>query len=87
MIVWEDISMERCTDFYKLGNGTLTGIKYWDEILGPIVRPYGNAVGFGFFLLHNKARPCVERVCRQFVEDKGIDITEWTTCCAELNTV
>lgn len=42
--------MERCTDLYREGNGTLTTIRYWDEILGPIVR---GAVGPGFLPVHD----------------------------------
>ncbi len=30
-------------------------IRYWDEILGPIVRPYAGAVGPGFLLVHDKS--------------------------------
>ncbi len=37
--------MEGRTDLYRLDNGTLTAIRYRDEILGPIVRPYAGAVG------------------------------------------
>ncbi len=43
--------MEGCTDLYRLDNGTLTAIRYRDEILGPIVRPYTGAVGPGFLLV------------------------------------
>ncbi len=49
--------MEGRTDLYRLDNGTLTSIRYWDEILGPIVRPYAGAVGPGFLLVHDNARP------------------------------
>ncbi|KAI4900224.1 hypothetical protein NFI96_006415 [Prochilodus magdalenae] len=44
-----------------------------DEIFGPLVRPYTGAVGPGFFLVHHNARPHVARVCRQLLEDEGID--------------
>ncbi|KAK3540348.1 hypothetical protein QTP70_029565 [Hemibagrus guttatus] len=33
--------------------------RYRDEILGPIVRPYAGAVGPGFLLVHDNARPHV----------------------------
>lgn len=47
-------------------------IRYQDEILKPIVRPYAGAVGPGFLLVHDNARPYVAKVCRQFLEDEGI---------------
>ncbi|KAI4881820.1 hypothetical protein NFI96_008240, partial [Prochilodus magdalenae] len=45
----------------------------FEIILGPAVRPYADAVGPGFLLVHNNARPHVARVCRQFLENEGID--------------
>ena len=57
--------MEGRTDLYWLENGSLAAIRYQDEILEPIVRPYAGAVGPGFLLMHNNARPHVARVCRQ----------------------
>ncbi|KAK3519185.1 hypothetical protein QTP70_022139 [Hemibagrus guttatus] len=65
--------MEGRTDLYRLHNGTLTAIRYLDEILGPIVRPYTGTVGPGFLLVHDNAQPHVARVCRQFLEDEELD--------------
>ncbi|XP_042575120.1 sodium channel protein type 4 subunit alpha-like [Cyprinus carpio] len=52
------IHMEGRTDLYRLDNGTLTAIRYRNEILGPIVRPYA---GPGFLMVHNNAQPHVVR--------------------------
>ncbi|KAK3539034.1 hypothetical protein QTP86_023626 [Hemibagrus guttatus] len=60
VMVWGGISIEGCTDLYRLDNGTLTAIRYRDEIPGPIVRPYTGAVGPGFLLLHDNVRPHVD---------------------------
>ena len=46
-----------------LANGTQTAVRYRDEILRPIVRPYA-AVGPGFLLVQDNARPHVVRVCK-----------------------
>ncbi|KAI4898810.1 hypothetical protein NFI96_005851 [Prochilodus magdalenae] len=73
VMVWGGISLEGRTDLYRLDDGTLTAFKYQDEILGPVVRPYAGAVGPGFLLVHNNARPYVARVCRQFLENEGSD--------------
>ena len=69
--------MEGRTDLYRLENGSLTAIRYRDEILEPMVRPYAGAVCPGFLLMHDNARPHVARVCRQYLEDEGIDTIEW----------
>lgn len=66
--------MDGRPDLYRLDNGTLTTIRYEEEILGPIVRPYTGAMGPGFILMHN-ARPHVARVCGQYLEDERIGTT------------
>ena len=81
------ISMEGRTDLYRLENGSLTAIRYRDEILEPMVRPYAGAVGPGFLLMHHNARPHVARVCRQYLEDEGIDTIEWPSRSPDLNPI
>ena len=81
------ISMEGRTDLYRLENGSLTAIRYRDEILEPMVRPYAGAVGPGFLLMHDNARPHVARVCRQYLEDEGIDTIEWPSRSPDLNPI
>ncbi|KAI4890921.1 hypothetical protein NFI96_007190 [Prochilodus magdalenae] len=87
VMVWGGISLEGRTDLYRLDNGTLTAIRYQDEILGPVVRPYTGAVGPGFLLVHNNARPHVARVCRQFLKNEGIDTIDWPTGSPDLNPI
>ncbi|KAI4894176.1 hypothetical protein NFI96_002720 [Prochilodus magdalenae] len=87
VMVWEGISLEGRTDLYRLDNGTLTVIRYRDEILGPVVRPYAGAVGPGFLLVHNNAWPHVARVCRQFLENEGIDTIDWPIGSPDLNPI
>ncbi|KAI4902724.1 hypothetical protein NFI96_031916, partial [Prochilodus magdalenae] len=60
--VWGGMLLEGLTDLHRLDNGTLTAIRHRDEILGPVVRPYAGAVGPGFLLVHNNARPYVARL-------------------------
>ena len=81
------ISMEGRTDLYRLENGSLTAIRYRDEILEPMVRPYAGAVGPGFLPMHDNARPHVARVCRQYLEDEGIDTIEWPSRSPDLNPI
>ena len=87
VMVWGGISMEGRTDLYRLENGSLTAIRYRDEILEPMVRPYAGAVGPGFLLMHDNARPHVARVCRQYLEDEGIDTIEWPSRSPDLNPI
>ena len=73
VMVWGGISLEGRTDLHVLANGTLTAVRYRDEILRPIVRPYAGAVGPGFLLVQDNAWPHVAKVCKQFLDDEGID--------------
>lgn len=64
---WGGISMERHADFYSpdaIGNR----MKSLD-----LPDPYTGAVGLGFLLVHDSARPHVAKLRRQFLEDEGID--------------
>ncbi|KAJ8332732.1 hypothetical protein SKAU_G00425210 [Synaphobranchus kaupii] len=73
VMVWGGISLQGRTDLHVIANGTLTAVKYRDEILRAIVRPYAGAVGPGFLLVQDSARPHVARVCTQFLDEEGID--------------
>ena len=68
--------MEGHTDLHVMPNGTLTAVRYWDEILRAIVRPYAGAVGSGFVLQDN-VWPHMARVCRHLLNDEGIDAIDW----------
>lgn len=74
--------MEGCTDLYKLANSTLTAIKYQDEILGLIARPYTGALGPGILLVDKNVRP---HVSSQFLEDD--DTLDWPPQSPDLNPV
>ncbi|KAK3552357.1 hypothetical protein QTP86_011292 [Hemibagrus guttatus] len=87
VMIWGGISIEGCTDLYRLDNGTLTAIRYLDEIFGPIFRPYTGAVGPGFLLVHDNARHHVASVSSQFIEDEAIDTIEWPTRSSDLNPI
>ncbi|KAI4883578.1 hypothetical protein NFI96_009970, partial [Prochilodus magdalenae] len=87
VMVCGGISLEGRTDLYRLDNGTLTATRYQDEILGPLVRPYADPVGLGFLLVHNNAQAHVARVCRQFLENEGIDTIDWPTGSPDLNPI
>ncbi len=66
-------------------DGTLTAIRYRDEIHGPIVRPHAGVLGPGFLLLHDNALPRVARVNSQFLEDEEIDTIECLPRSHDLN--
>ncbi|KAI3357227.1 hypothetical protein L3Q82_015684 [Scortum barcoo] len=87
VMVWGGISLGGRTALHVLARGSLTAIRYRDEILRPLVRPYAGAVGPGFLLMQDNARPHVAGVCQQFLQDKGIDAMDWPARSPGLNPI
>ncbi len=53
----------------------MTGQRNRDEILDPIVRPSPSAVGEGFILMHDNARPHTARSLH--LDHHGIEVMDW----------
>ena len=68
-------------------NGSLNAVRFRDEILRAIIGPYAGAVGPGFLLVQDNARPHGARVCRQFLDDEGIDAIDWPSHSPDLNPI
>ena len=86
-MVWGGISLGGRTALHVLARGSLTAIRYRDEILIPLVRPYAGAVGPGFLLMQDNARPHVAGVCQQFLQEEGIDAMHWPARSPDLNPI
>ncbi|KAL0195257.1 hypothetical protein M9458_008829, partial [Cirrhinus mrigala] len=78
--VWGGISLEGRTALHVLARGSLTAFR-------PLVRPYAGAVGPGFLLMQDNARPHVAGVCQQFLQDEGIDAMDWPARFPDLNPI
>uniref|UniRef100_A0A8C7DIH5 Transposase n=1 Tax=Oncorhynchus kisutch TaxID=8019 RepID=A0A8C7DIH5_ONCKI len=87
VMVWGGISLGGRTALHVLARGSLTAIRYRDEILRPLVRPYAGAVGPGFLLMQDNARPHVAGVCQQFLQEEGIDSMDWPARSPDLNPI
>uniref|UniRef100_A0A8C7R2V7 Transposase Tc1-like domain-containing protein n=1 Tax=Oncorhynchus mykiss TaxID=8022 RepID=A0A8C7R2V7_ONCMY len=87
VMVWGGISLGGRTALHVLARGSLTAIRYRDEILRPPVRPYAGAVGSGFLLMQDNARPHVAGVCQQFLQEEGIDAMDWPASSPDLNPI
>ena len=56
-MVYAGISIDGRTDLRIIRNGALTGLRYRDEILRPLVVSYAVAIGDDFILMEDNCRP------------------------------
>jgi len=87
VLVWAGISYDGRTDLYHIRKGALTGLRYRDEILDPIVRPYAGAYGQDFTLMDDNALPHRARVVNQYLDQEGIERMEWPARSPDLNPI
>ncbi len=60
VMVWGAICLDGRTDLVVIDGGVLTAVRYWDEVLEPVVRPFAGALGQDFVLcmtMPNLTRP------------------------------
>ncbi|GFX21176.1 transposable element Tcb2 transposase [Trichonephila clavipes] len=83
-LVWAgDLSV----DLHVFHGGTVTGLRYRDEILDPYVRPYAAAIGNYFILMDDNARPHRARIVEEYLEDHGLERMEWPARSPDLNLI
>ena len=87
LMVWGGISVQGKTDLHLFRNGTLTAVRYRDEILDPVVRPYAGAIGPEFILMDDNARPHRARVVDQYLEEESIERMEWPARSPDVNPI
>ena len=87
VMVWAGISVNRKTDLYVVENGTLTAVRYCNEILDQFVRPYAGAIGPDFILMDDKARPHRAHVTDAYLERETIVRMDWPARSPDLNPI
>ncbi|KAI3356569.1 hypothetical protein L3Q82_017771 [Scortum barcoo] len=90
VMVWGGISLGGWrTALHVLARGTLTAIRYRDEIFRPLVRPSyaGRKQECRMHRMQDNARPHVAGVCQQFLQDEGIDAMDWPARSPDLNPI
>ncbi|GFX23253.1 transposable element Tcb2 transposase [Trichonephila clavipes] len=55
MVIWVGVSLGGHTDLSALYGGTLTGVKFWNEIYDRYVHPYGAAIDSECILMYDNA--------------------------------
>ena len=60
----------------------MTGIRYRDEILSPIVRLYASAIGDDFILMDDNAR-----IVNEYLQQETIERIDWAAKSPDLNPI
>ena len=79
--------MQGKTDLHIIENGTLTAVRYVNEILDVHVRPYAGAIGADFILMDDDARQHRTHVTNQYLEDAAIVRMDWPARSAYINPI
>lgn len=78
------ISYDGSTDLYVIRNGSLTGIRYRDA---PMVRLYAGAIGDGFILMDDNARPHRTRIVNEYLQQETIERMDWPAKSPDINPI
>nr|CAI5823781.1 unnamed protein product [Callosobruchus analis] len=66
---------------------TLTGRRYVDSVLQPVVRLWQGGFGDLFLFMEDNAPPHTSRVAKNFLESEGVAVLEWPSCSPDLNPI
>ena len=60
-----------------INGGSLTRLRYRDEILDPFTRPFAGAIGDRFILIQDNAHPITATVCIDNPNRETIEEMDW----------
>ncbi|GBN43219.1 Transposable element Tcb2 transposase [Araneus ventricosus] len=87
LMVWAGIMLDGRTPLHVFERGTVTGVRYRDEILEPYVRLFRGAVGPEFILMDDNARPHRALLVDEFLESEDIRRMDWPARSPDLNPI
>ncbi|GFU66999.1 transposable element Tcb1 transposase [Trichonephila clavipes] len=87
IMVWAGISLGYRTDLHIFKRGSVTAVRYRDEVLELIVRLYAAAVGPTFVLMDDNARPHRADIVEDNLEGEGIVRMAWPVYSPDLNSI
>ncbi|GFU26369.1 transposable element Tcb2 transposase [Trichonephila clavipes] len=86
-MVYASVSINGRTDLLILRVGALTGRRYRDYILGPIVVPYVAAIRDNVMLMDDNRKPHSANLVDDFLFEEGITRMEWPACSLDMNLI
>ena len=87
IMVWGGITYGNRTRLYVVPGGAMTGVRYRDEVLEPIVVPFAENLWENFIFMDDNAPPHRARVVTEFPKDHGIEQMEWPAKSPDLNPI
>ncbi|GBO00171.1 hypothetical protein AVEN_228412-1 [Araneus ventricosus] len=87
LMVWAGIMLDGRTPLHVFERGTVTGVRYRDEILEPYVRLFRCAVGPEFILMDDNARPHGAFLVDEFLESEDIRQMDWLARSPDVNPI
>ncbi|GBN67818.1 hypothetical protein AVEN_36462-1 [Araneus ventricosus] len=86
-MVWAGISLGYRTDLHIYRRGSMTAVRYRDEVLDAIMKLYAAAFGPSFVLMDDSASPYRAAFVDDFLESEGIAHMEWPAYSPDLNPI
>lgn len=87
IMVWAGITLDSRTELVIVGNGSLTAVRYIQEILEEHVLPHALFIGDTFTLMQDNARPHTARCVDEYLSEVGIARMDWPARSPDLNPI
>ncbi len=84
-MVWAGVCLDGRADLHVVDRGAVTGVRYRDEVMHPIVRPSAGVVGSEFILITDNAGQHTTRAVMEYLDHKGFNVMEWPEYRIEQN--
>ncbi|GBN94940.1 Transposable element Tcb1 transposase [Araneus ventricosus] len=87
LLVWAGIATNDRTDLYMFAGGSVTAVRYRDEILHPLVRTFIAAMGTEAIFIDDNARPHRARLVRSNLKVENIPQIAWPARSPDPNPI
>lgn len=87
VLIWAGIMLDGRTPLHVFDGGSVTGVRYREEVLEPYVRLFRGAVGPDFLLMDDNARPHRALLVDEFLESEDIRRIDWPARSPDLNPI
>lgn len=87
VMVWGGIQFNGRTELVLVRNGSLTAIRYRDEIIVPHVQPFAENFGNGFIFMQDNAKPHTANIVTAVFREANIQCLEWPARSPDLNPI